>query len=564
MARLLRAAAMGLTELLVRYEQFLVPEFQRVYGWGEVEIGRLLSDLTRAMLTEGKRYFLGTIYLAAPEASPEIALIADGQQRLLTAIIAYAVARDLTTDAAQADRLHAVVASRTEGQYRLVPRARDAAFFREWVQERHATLRPFAPADPPPAAPPEALAIEDPEVGLSESQRNIIANRDAIAQNLRAAGDAGMMRLLAYLDEETDVVVITAPTLEDARNAYASTQTRGLRQAETDKLKAELIADCPVALRARLAGQWEECEAMLGRDDLAELLQHMIVVCNERKAQHAIEVDLFKAFDLPNSVEAFINGELVPSARAYRLLAGTDIGRSRAMRRAAGHLVTLQRTTHVGWKAPALFALRQHEGDPAMLEALLRDLERLAAALMIKGTDPNLMIERYVGVIREMKAKPKGAISSLALTDVEKADARRGLADGRFAIRDRYRMPLLLKINDLLAGEVQTVDPKTVSCEHILPRNVPASSPWRQVFRSADGRRYEGGRYVHMLGNLAVLPHAENRMADTHPYAEKRGILKRSTFDISKDAAKSKAWTPEVVLARSNRLAKLLIDHWRL
>lgn len=565
MARLLRAAAMGLTELLVRYEQFLVPEFQRVYGWGEVEIGRLLSDLSRAMLTEGKRYFLGTFYLAAPDDSADCALIADGQQRLVTAMIAYAVARDLTTDAAQADKLHAVVASREEGKYRLVPRDRDAAFFKAWVQERTATLKPFAPADPALAAQPaDASPIEDPEVGLSESQRNIIANRDAIAQHLHAIGEAGMMRLLKYLEDETDLVVITAASLEEARNAYASTQTRGLRQAETDKLKAELIADCPVALRARLAGQWEECEAMLGREDLAELLQHMIVVCNERKAQHAIEVDLFKAFDLPNSVEAFIGGELVPSARAYRWLAGASLGSNRIMRRIAGHLVTLQRTTHTAWKAPALLALRQYESEPAILEAILRDLERLAAALMIRGTDPNLMIERYVGVIREMKARAKGALPSLALTDAEKADARRGLADSRFAIRDRYRMPMLLKINDLLAGEAQAVDPKTVSCEHILPRNVPASSPWRQAFRSSDGRRFEGGRYVHMLGNLAVLPHIENRMADTHPYAEKRSILKRSSFDISKDAAKSKAWTPDVVLARSDRLAKLLIEHWRL
>ncbi len=67
-----------------------------------------------------------------------------------------------------------------------------------------------------------------------------------------------------------------------------------------------------------------------------------------------------------------------------------------------------------------------------------------------------------------------------------------------------------------------------------------------------------------MLGNLTILPHDENRRADTHPYAQKRQILKRSPLAISKEAATWKDWTPEVIQARTQRLGKLLVDHWRL
>jgi hypothetical protein len=184
--------------------------------------------------------------------------------------------------------------------------------------------------------------------------------------------------------------------------------------------------------------------------------------------------------------------------------------------------------------------------------------------MMIRGTDPNQMVERYIAVIRALKTTAEAGLAALELTAKERSDARASLADGRFGMRDRFRMPLLLKINDLLAGSVQEVDSKTVSCEHILPRNALASSPWRTTFSGGRGGRYQGGRYVHMLGNLTILPHEENRRADTHPYAQKRLIFKRSTFAFAKEAATWKDWTPEVIQARSQRLAKLLIDHWRL
>lgn len=559
MVLVLSAAAMGLAEMLQHFDQYLVPEYQRVYGWGETEIKRLVSDVERAMRPDAPRFYLGTVYLAAAHGERR-AQIADGQQRLLTVMIAYAVARDLAESKAAADRLHALVAAPGEAGFRFVPRDRDAQFLREWVQERGATLRPF----PPASGNGEAEASEDLETTLSESQQNIIANRDLLSQTLRTLGEAGREKLFTFLEQQSSVVAITAPTLDDARNAYASTQSRGLRQAETDKLKAELIGDCPFALRSRLACHWEECEATLGKEDLAELLQQMIVVRTERKPQYAIEVDLFRAFNLPQEAERFIVGDLVPSARAYRRLTDLSVTGHRAARRIGGHLVTLQRTTHSHWKAPALQALLQYEKDPAALEAILRGLERLAAALMIRGTDPNLMLDRYIGVIRGMKASAADALAVLDLKGNERADAVRGLGESRFGMRERFRMPLLLKLNDLLAGDVQPIDPKTVSCEHILPRNVPAASPYRQAFRSADKRRYDGRRYVNLLGNLTLLDHGDNQRADTHPYEVKRAIFKRSPYALANEAAKYKTWTPDVVRDRTDRLVKMLSEHWRL
>ena len=80
---------------------------------------------------------------------------------------------------------------------------------------------------------------------LPESQINIVRNRDAIVGWLKELGAAQRRRLLEFHEEAINVVVISASTLDEARNAHASTQTRGLVQAETDKLKSEFIGDCP-------------------------------------------------------------------------------------------------------------------------------------------------------------------------------------------------------------------------------------------------------------------------------------------------------------------------------
>ena len=148
------------------------------------------------------------------------------------------------------------------------------------------------------------------------------------------------------------MVVITTDTVEEARNAYASTQTRGLRQSETDKLKAELIGDCPPALRERLAGQWEECEAKLGRDNFTELFHHLIVIESERRPQHALEADLFRVFNLPRNVASFFEDVLVPSAEAYDRICRAGEATTRKTRKIDAALISLLRCTHAAWRAP--------------------------------------------------------------------------------------------------------------------------------------------------------------------------------------------------------------------
>lgn len=567
-----RAEAMSLAELLRHHSKYTVPDYQRVYGWKERQVEQLFSDLQRAAQRRRQpgapSYFLGTIYLSAPEARGE-AQIADGQQRILTTTMFYAAARDLAAaagDEQEADRAHAHLVD-ADGTFKFAPRDIDAAFFRRWVQERGATLRTPLVTDVDIGG---NAAGDELEQTLPASQLNILRNRNAIVDFLRQMGPDGRRQLLQSHEDAINVVVISASNLEDARNAYASTHTRGLVQAETDKLKSEFLSDCPEPLRGRLAGHWEDCEARLDQDNLADLLGHLIVIEKERRAQHALEADLARAFDLPANIGPFIEQVLVPSAEAYQQVLSAAPRRRRASLRldrrqvrTAGHLTTLLRVTHRDWKAPALLACRELKSEVAELERFLRKLERLAAVLMIAVSDPGKVSARYIALIRDLKRGVFSQAPALRISAEELRITRDCLQDRKFALRERFCMPALLKLNDLLAGEVQPIDHKLVSCEHILPCNPPRSGPWYSEFRDANGQ-YVGGTVLHSLGNLAILSHAQNRAAATNPYAAKRKILKASQFALSQEAAKRSTWRLEDITARSQRLYALLAAHWQL
>jgi hypothetical protein len=569
----LHAAAMSVAGLLEHFSKFSVPDYQRAYGWTESQLERLFSDLQAAMQRRARPggspplFYLGTIYLAADQPGDE-AQIADGQQRILTATMLYCAARDLCEDAAEASRLHNVLLQPGSGtRFRFSPRNSDADFFRRWVQERGATLLPM-PIDDPPLEEDEE---NDAAAALPESQQHIIRNRDAIVEKLRQLGPEGRKRLLEFHETAINVIVISMPQLGDARNAYASTQTRGLRQAETDKLKAEFIGDCPPPERSRLASQWDDCEGDLGKEHMAELFEHLIVIEGERKVQHALEADLAQVFDLPKNVAHFIDNVLAPSARAYKRILDVGPGRKRGQRsiidrrqrRIDEHLISLLRTTHTAWKAPAILALRDLAGDQRRMEGVLRDLERLAAVVMLIPLDPHQAIVRYIAVIKDLKGKSKARQGGLKVGADELHRARAALTDRNFATRERLCMPVLLKANDLVGKKVVALQPKLLSCEHILPKNPSRRSHWYRDFKDHEGK-YVGGEYLHTLGNVTILTPAENVEADRRAFAFKSNVLKRSSFPLARDAGRNKSWTPKVVRARADRLGKLVIAHWRL
>lgn len=77
-----------------------VPDYQRSYSWGEVEVEELWRDLEKARSAGVQEYFLGSIVTTTATGSDRH-LVIDGQQRLATVSLLYAAMRDIAQGASR-------------------------------------------------------------------------------------------------------------------------------------------------------------------------------------------------------------------------------------------------------------------------------------------------------------------------------------------------------------------------------------------------------------------------------------------------------------------------------
>ena len=184
--------------------QLSIPSFQRAYIWKPENILQLISDLEEACKSPETPYFLGSLILVR-EGDTSFSVI-DGQQRLVSLSIIIAALRDLEHDEEWMRLLDALIVEPGDklrgitSQPRLTLRERDAAFFREYVQEGNL----------------EALFDMNDEDCSSNAQRNIIANTKQAYDALAQLDEEERHRFASYLVNSVTLVIVTTDDLDGA------------------------------------------------------------------------------------------------------------------------------------------------------------------------------------------------------------------------------------------------------------------------------------------------------------------------------------------------------------
>lgn len=92
---------------------FAIPHYQRPYAWGPEETLQLVDDLDGAIdRNVDDPYFLGSLVLVQEREDSPHGEVIDGQQRLTTLSILFAVLRELTGDSDTATTLGKMVLER--------------------------------------------------------------------------------------------------------------------------------------------------------------------------------------------------------------------------------------------------------------------------------------------------------------------------------------------------------------------------------------------------------------------------------------------------------------------
>ncbi|MBI5162755.1 MAG: HNH endonuclease [Magnetospirillum sp.] len=283
--------------------------------------------------------------------------------------------------------------------------------------------------------------------------------------------------------------------------------SRGLDLSPTDILKAEIIGELPDPEKPRYTDVWEEIEADLGRESFLELFAHIRMIFVKAKARQSLTQD-FRA-GITNAIEprAFIDTVLTPLSGAYEVVSNAAYEAATLADQVNAYLRYLNRLDNTDWVPPAISFVSRHGKDPVRLLALIRDLERLAYAMFIVRANVNERISRYADVLRAIEKGDDltAEASPLQLSAAQKAQVLDAL-DGPIYPLLRVRMPLLLRLDSLLADGGAIYDHRIISIEHVLPQTPPDGSTWLEWFPEGEMREH----WVHRLANLLLLSHQKN------------------------------------------------------
>ncbi|MEO0810037.1 MAG: DUF262 domain-containing HNH endonuclease family protein [Pseudomonadota bacterium] len=529
---------------------FRMPWFQRAYAWSEEHAMRLLRDIIDASQGNRGRYALGGVMLAAPEGQKWAALI-DGHQRTLTLTILIALLRDLIETPATKARLDALIhCNRTAGSegdpVRVTPQPCNVECFKTYVQQMGATLR----------------EREEAMHGLLESERNLLQNRDRLAELIveHLPTEQAKLKLTAFLLERCYLIVQIVVDEEEAWEMLSVEETTGLAFHASERSKVAIITVMHRSVQEEAGRTWDLWQARLGADGMTSLLRHIRALKAHKTSAKPIEQDLVELYNLEDSDLSFISDILVPYAQYYLAIQNADLGCYASKAEIGYYINMLSWLPRQDWIPPVLSWIKINGADHSDTITFFRRLDRLAWLMRIAGRDPIEQERRFRSITNLIVSG--GAISDVPHLQIDERIAhlsRKNLLSRTFY--DKSYSRLVLRRLSILAGQdCGPINGDQATVEHVLPRNPPQGSPWLTMY--PDKKAID--QHAHRLGNLVVLTFAENQRAGVRPLQEKQRVFATTFHVLARQVSDIAEWTPDFINRRSEELASQLFDSWEL
>lgn len=537
---------------------FRIPEYQRPYVWGHEEVNDLLDDLTFAMSEKPDfEYFLGSFVFQSKAAAPEVGQkfdendLLDGQQRMATLLMLFAVLRDLAQDPDAKDDCQKCIYQKASKYKNIPERTRLVFEIREAVQdfiETHIKIVGGTECD-------DELAKLG-EKGDDLSVRNMAEAVIEIRKFFRENSSIKPEDLLQFLLNKVLLIYVSTEDLEDAFRLFTILNDRGIPLRNSDILKSMNLGalDKPTE-KVKYAKMWEEAEGELG-DDFDRFLNHVRTILIKDKAR----LNLLQEFEdkiyepkerdkatgqkkpvlLKKGRETF---ELIERyLEHYRtLLGGQNYDEFNSFD--FDNLIKMMLTglPATDW-VPPLFRYFDKFKYERLLDFLKR-FDNKFSADWIGQYSPTDRIEAMNKVIRAIDgAQTVEDVFSSGCFDID-ADSFVRVVEGP-VYGKRFARYVLLKLDYFYQNHDQRMHFETLSVEHILPQNPADSSQWVRDFTPD-----ERSEWTDKLGNLVLITRRKNSSQGRLDYENK----KKQYFDKCVDTCPNslrvlrnyQRWTPQ-------------------
>lgn len=552
------AGEVQLGKLFTAEYDFAIPDYQRPYAWGKDETLQLLDDLQSSLDRDtDEPYFLGSVVLVK-EKGVASAEVIDGQQRLTTLTILFAVLRDLAVNPSLRADIQKfveepeVVWDNRPAKPRLKLRDRDAKFFRENIQTDGAIAA--------------LIDLSDNHV-KTDAQQSIRDNAEALHEALSEWTDNERKRLFVMMASRTFLVVVSTPDLNSAYRIFSVMNARGLPLTPPDIFKSQVVGAISESDRGNYADLWEDLEEELGRVEFGNLFLYLRTIVSQARAERGLLVEFPKQVlndYLPTNGKAFIDNLLGPYSLADQRLINQDFDGGGLWDDVNAWLKRLVQLDNDDWRPAALWALKNHKDDPAFLNSFLQKLERLAASFLLRRVYTTPRVARYLELLKQLDAGDALGAKAFVLSDEEKKQTRERIG-GEIYLVKQVRKYVLLRLDSIIADDPgASYTHKIITVEHVLPQNPKVDSQWLDDF-TEDQRAY----WTHRLGNLLLLNRTKNSQAQNFDFTVKKSKYFTSgkgaaLFALTTQVLSCPEWTSTVVEQRQKELTRKLTDEWEL
>ena len=476
---------------------FTIPGFQRPYVWDKDEIETLLEDLENAKNLGLQDYFIGNVvFYTNFQNNFNTSIILDGQQRLTTILLLFAVIRDRLGMPQIQTLLEYDLNGIQRDKIDFDIRKNVTSFIKNHVIPLGGTKLP---------------------VGMTLSDKSAInmANALQIMHNWFDNNPSSNPSILyQYLLQNVFIVSVASQNMQDALRLFTVLNNRGVKLRSSDILKADNLSAIAPAKQNEFATNWENIENDFDEEGFDLFLLHLRTILVKTKAQKNL-LDEYK--DIYHNGVLQLGLPTIEFIRKYKQHYD-DIQRNDYIKgdlRLYNTVQILSKTVKSNIWLPVLLFYKEKFCSQNLIDFALL-LEKKFSADWLNGMSLTPRITAMNDILKaiDSSSTPAALFSNTAL------DYNKHFINN-LTISDLYGTPfasyILGKLCFLLGDPVTTKLTFKGTIEHILPQNPQLNSQWCMDFTSQEIIDWK-----HKLGNLVLLDRAKNTSLSNNDYTVKK------------------------------------------
>lgn len=505
-------------------EWYNVPSYQRHYVWEKDNIIDLLDDIIDAQKNApNDEYFLGSYVV---QTTPEGKDLLDGQQRLTTLFILFAVLRDLESSSPDLKDECMKMVYQEENRYRNTParvrilyQIRDKAsnFINDYLIEKDSINS-------------HMKKIEDCAENKTSASPTVkhICNAIIIIKEYfeKDHFDIDKDRLLQFIINNVVMIYVSADSLHDAFRFFSILNDRGLKLSNSDIIKSENLQKCKKEDVERYAKAWENMQETMD-DDFDRFLSYVRTILVKEKAKSNLldefEKYVFDSGKIKQGIDFF---KYIESAyKAYSELFGDDAPADIFTNCQLRNLIKVMQYSmkSTDWMA-VLMSYYMKFGSENIF-TFFKKLTCKAIADWVCGESPTRRIESMNKIIKEIDLCQD--CIKLPQSETFKFNETIFLQELEADIYGRDCTKAILLILDYSYYDNNNLWPEMtqMSIEHILPQNPDDKSQWYKDYSEEDMITW-----THKIGNLCLIGRRKNISLGRLDYVEKKNKYFKDTI----------------------------------